>query len=85
MSSGGDGFVLASADGSSCCATLTSFAGFGRVGGSCDDLWLAGAGVGPVAVPVVSLGNDRDGGCDAVAEVGDCTRGVGASGASLSG
>ena len=83
MSSDGDWVVLTSTGGSSHLVTLAFFTGFERVDGPCDVLWLAEADPRLVTVPVLSLGSDRDDGCDAVARVGDCTCEVGVFGASL--
>ena len=74
-STDGDEFVLTSAGGPSRGATfLICFAGFEGGGGSCDVSWLTEADVRLVIVSVVSLGNDRDGGCGAGA--GGCTSGI---------
>jgi hypothetical protein len=84
QSSDGGGSVSTSAGGSSRFATLLIiFAGSRRADESRDLSYLAEADVGHVIIPVVSSGNDCDGGCGAGAGARDCTCGVGVFGASL--
>ena len=84
MFSGVGGFVLASAGGSSrLVASSNSFAGFETVGESCNVLCSAEADARLVTVPVVSLGKDCDGGCDAGAGARGCTSGMEIFGATL--
>ena len=74
---GGDGFVSTSAGGSSR-PPLTSFVGF-EGDESCGASWLAEANAGLVTILVMPLGDNRDGGCDAVTGVEVCACEVGIS------
>ena len=76
--------MLTSAGGSSC-SPSTFFVDFEGADETCDAPRLSEADARLVTIPVVSLSNDRGGGCNAVAGVEDCTCEVGASGALLLG
>jgi len=83
-SSDEDGFVLTSAGGSSrCTAFLIFFAGFEEAHESSNALYLEEAGLGLVTVPIMPLGKDRGGGCDAGAGAEGWTFGIEISRASL--
>ena len=82
--SDGDGFVSTSTGGFSLrAAPSIFFVGPGRADESCGTLRSAGADARHVAVPVVPLGKDFDGGCGAGAGAVDRTSGMVIFGATL--
>ena len=85
-SSDGNGFVLTTVgDSSRRAAFSTLFVDSERAKEPCEASWSSEVDPRLPAMAVISLDNDFDGCRDAVAEIGDCTCGVGVSGASLLG